>query len=314
MTEGNAGAGTALPAVSYTYSEQLGLLVEQSTGSGSNLKTIKSIYNKLGQLESYTDADGNTSTYTYDIDGRPETTNDGKDIQTYSYDTTTGELTSLKNTAEEHPITFTATYDSDRNMLSEGYPNGMSANYTYNQADEPTQLSYVKTTHCTTGCTWYSDTVVPSIHSQWMTQTSSLSSQVYKYDNDSRLTQVEDTPAGQGCTTRLYAYDSDSNRMSLTTRNPNSEGKCATEGGTTQNYSYDTADRLNDAGIAYDNFGNITTLPAAAAGGNTVTSTYYQNNTVASQGQAGQTSEYLRDTAGRAYERSLLGQRSSRTT
>ena len=38
----------------------------------------------------YTDADGNTTTYEYDIDGRIHKINDGKGTQTYSYNETTG--------------------------------------------------------------------------------------------------------------------------------------------------------------------------------------------------------------------------------
>ena len=90
-----------------------------------------------------------------------------------------------------------------------------------------------------------------------------LSHQAYTYDAAGRLTQVQNTPAGKGCTTRIYAYDEDSNRTSLTTREPSTEGKCATEGGNIESHTYDTADRLTDAGIALQHFGDITTLPAA---------------------------------------------------
>jgi len=51
-------------------------------------KTITSIYNSLGQLETYTDSDENKSTYEYHIDGRVKKTNDGKGTQTYTYNTT----------------------------------------------------------------------------------------------------------------------------------------------------------------------------------------------------------------------------------
>ena len=66
------------------------------------------MFNKLGQLESYTDADGNTSKYVYDIDGRVEEVKDGKGSQIYSYDPTTGSLTKLLDSAAGM---FTATYD-----------------------------------------------------------------------------------------------------------------------------------------------------------------------------------------------------------
>lgn len=36
-------------------------------------------------------------------------------------------------------------------------------------------------------------------------------------------------------------------------------------GGTTQNYTYDAADRLTGSGIVYDDYGRITSLPAVLA-------------------------------------------------
>jgi RHS repeat-associated protein len=59
---------------------------------------------------------------------------------------------------------------------------------------------------------------------------------------------------------------------------------------------------VTDTGIAYDNFGNITTLPSGDAGGNPVTNTYYMDNVLASQNEAGETIEHLLDPAGRARE------------
>jgi hypothetical protein len=48
-------------------------------------------------------------------------------------------------------------------MLTENYPFGMTASYTYNTAGTATGIEYTKTEHCTTKCpeTWYSDAVVP---------------------------------------------------------------------------------------------------------------------------------------------------------
>ncbi len=61
-----------------------------------------------------------------------------------------------------------------------------------------------------------------------------LASEQHEYDSDGRLTQVQETPAGQGCKTGLYAYNEDSGRTSLTTREPGSGGICATSGGNTE--------------------------------------------------------------------------------
>jgi RHS repeat-associated protein len=303
--------GTALPTVTDEYNKETGAPEKQSTTTEGKTKTITSIVNSLGELTSYTDADENTATYNYDIDGRLEQVNDGKGTQTYTYSATTGFPAQLVDSAAG---TFTASYDTEGNMLTEGYPNGMNANYTYNQVGKPVGLEYLKTTHCTEKCSWFSDTVVPSIHGQWLEQNSTLSHQAYTYDAAGRLTQVQNTPAGKGCTTRIYAYEEDTNRTGLTTREPGTEGKCATEGGTIEKHTYDTADRLTDTGTAYNTFGDITSLSASDAGGTELASTYYVDNQLASQTQNGQTIGYNLDPAGRTRETIGTGKKVSDVT
>jgi RHS repeat-associated protein len=300
--------GTPLPTISDKYSAALGALEEQA--DEGKTKPVISHYNTLGQLTSYTDAGEGTTTYEYDEDGRIKKANDGKGAETDTYSKTTGFLTELLNEYSTTKIAFTATYDPEGNLLTEGYPNGMNADYTYNQTSEATGVEYVKTTHCSTGCTWYRETVVPSVHGQDVDQTNTslggTATDSYTYDTAGRLIQSEESPPGKGCTTRIYAYDQDTNRTSLTTRAPGSEDKCATEGGTEEKHTYDEADRLTDAGTSYDNFGDITALPAADAGGKEVaeglTSTYYTDSQLASQTQKEQTIGYKLDPAGRTLE------------
>ena len=100
---------TPVPAVTDHYSESSGMMIEQSETVEGKEKTISSVYNTLGELERYTDADGNTSTYSYDVDGRVIEMTDGqeKTYQKYGYDETTGFLTSLVDSAAG---TFTASY------------------------------------------------------------------------------------------------------------------------------------------------------------------------------------------------------------
>ncbi len=300
--------GTALPAVSEEYSPETGLPVEQKTGSGAEEKHIVSVYNTLGQLIEYTDADGNASTYKYDVDGRSSEASDGKGSQTYGYDETTGELTTLKDTAAG---TFTATYDAEGNLLSQHFPNNMNEIYTIDATGETTGLEYQKVAHCGSSCTWFKETTLPSIHDETMSDSSTLAGHSYAYDNAGRLTQVQETPAGEGCTTRLYEYDKDVNRTALTTRAPGAEGQCASSGGAVEKHTYDSADRLTDEGIGYDAFGNTTTLPAKDAGGTTLTSAYYADNTLASLTQNGETVGYQLDPGGRVRETISSGTTSS---
>lgn len=211
-------------------------------------------------------------------------------------------MTELHDTAPSASMTFTASYDTEGNLVSEGYPNGMSAGYTISPTGQTTALEYVKLTHCSEKCTWFSDSITPSIHGETLSQASTLSSENYSYDTAGRLTQTQETPAGKGCTTRIYAYNEDSNRTSLTTREPGSEGKCATEGGSTERHIYDSADRLDDEGSTYETFGNATSLPANDAGGHELTSEYYVDGQVALQKQNGETLKYYYDPAGRTME------------
>ncbi len=312
--------GTAVPTVTDEYSSETGALEKLCANEGKPCtegkpKTITSISNKLGQLESYTDAAAAESktTYEYDIDGRIKKIKGEKGTETYKYSEATGFPEELVNEYGTSKLTFTATHDVEGNMLTEGYPNGMTAKYSYSAVGKPTGLEYKKETHCTEEekekCKWFKDNVVPSIHGQWIEQTSTLSHQTYAYDNAGRLTEVQNTPtANKNCTVHIYAYDEDSNRVSLTTRQPGTEGKCATEGGQGQGYTYDTADRLNEPGITYNTFGDIAALPAQNSEDPALTSAYYADNQVQSQTQNKQTISYTLDPAGRTLEADATGE------
>jgi DNA-binding beta-propeller fold protein YncE len=298
---------TALPKVTNEYNGETGALEKQKATIKGTEKTITSVANTLGELESYTDASGSTSKYVY---GGPA--NDGqieemsyeigkeKFYQVYAYSPTTMRLEKLLDSAAK---TFTATYDVEGKMLTEGYPNGMTATYTYNQLGAATAIKYEKNVDCATKCpeTWFSDANVSSIHGETLSQASTLAKESYFYDNGGRLTEAQETPTGKGCKSRLYAYNEESDRTSQTTRESSTE-TCASEGGLLQAHSYDSANHLIDAGVKYEVFGNTTSLPEADAEGHPLTSTYYVDNQVAGQTQNEKTNNYLYDPAGRAME------------
>ncbi len=297
----------ALPKATLVYNEKTGLLEKQSTTVGEKTKTIASAYNTLGQLETYTDADGNVAKFKYAGPGNDsllEEISDGSDEgnsnQKYTYNETTKQLTKLVDSAAG---TFTASYDTEGMLSSEVYPNSMCANYTYSSVGEATHIEYTKTTSCSEKeGVWFSETKVPSARGEAMSRTSTLGSENYTYDTLGRLTEAQETPAGEYCKTRSYAYDEESNRTSLTTREPNSKKECATEGGTVQEHTYDEANRLTDTGIAYDPLGNITTLPSGDVEGHALESTFYVDNAVATQAQNGVTNNYYLDPDGRVRE------------
>src|SRR3984957_11220302 len=67
----------------------------------------------------------------------------------------------------------------------------------------------------------------------------------------------------------------------------------------TGKHTYDEADRLIDAGIEYETFGDQTKIPAADAGEHEITGSFYVDNQVAVQTQNRETTDYSYDTAGR---------------
>lgn len=291
------GGGTTLLPTATVYSTTTGLPVEQKlVCEACDTQASVTAYDKLGRPVKYTDADGSTSETTYDLLGRPAKVYDGKGTQTFGYDSTSGLLTKLEDSAAG---TFTAAYDADGNVVERVLPDGLVAKTSYDEVGAPAKLSYTKLS-CTEKCTWLEESDERSIYGQILSQTSLSSSQQYSYDKAGRLTLTKDTPQeGGGCTTRQYFFDADSNRTKLTTRV--SGGVCDTSSeGTSQEYKYDAADRLiGPETVTYDSFGRITKLPAKFAGGSTLETTFYSNDMVASQSQSGLTNTYQLDAAGR---------------
>ncbi len=301
-----------LPKITEEYNEKTGVLEKQCANEGKPCsegkpKMITSKYNTLGQLESYTDADGNVAKLKYggpEKDGLIEEISDGSDggesNQKYTYNTTTKQLEKLVDSAAG---TFTASYDTEGNLVSEVYPNGMCANYTDNSVGEAIHIEYAKTSSCSEKeGVWFSETKVPAIRGEVMSRTSTLASEEYAYDTLGRLKEVHETPAGEYCKTRIYEYDEESNRKKLTKYEPNSKKECGTEGGTIEEHKYDEANRLTDSGIEYDPLGNVTKLPSGDAEGHALESTFYVDNAVATQTQNGVTNDYYMDPAGRVRE------------
>jgi RHS repeat-associated protein len=303
LTSKTEGGGTAVPKTEILYKSTTGAPETQqfkceSSCEGFDTQATTAVYDALGRPTEYKDADGNVAKTTYDLLGRPATTNDGKGTQTATYDATSGLLTKLEDSAAG---TFTAAYDADGNLVERGLPDGLTAKTTYDETDQPVHLTYTKASSCGTSCTWLDEGLERSIIGQILTDTGTLSKEIYSYDKAGRLVNVNDTPTGGSCVTRAYKYDLDSNRESLTTQ-PGIGSTCSSSGGTTQTYKYDSADRLE--GPTYDNFGRITSLPAEyAGGGKALTTSYFSNEMVASQEQGTVTNTFQLDATGRQRQR-----------
>jgi RHS repeat-associated protein len=288
-------SGKPMPEVHTVYDEDTGLPIVVNTET----EYLLSEYDSLGRRISYTDADDNVSTYEYDSLGRVTEVFDGKGTQVFSYDSVTGDLVEVVDSAVG---AMTAEYDAGGKVTSMSYANGLEARYAYDGGGFATGLEYLKTTNCSQNCVWFEEMLTPSVHGKIFSRDNSLTDLAYGYDAAGRLTRVEETAQSKGCVTRLYAYDANTNRTSATTRAPDEGGSCAKTGGTTLTTAFDKADRLVGEGVSYDAFGNITSLPGGYAGGGVLSSTYYADNSAASVTQNGRTLEYLLDPVGREHE------------
>ena len=265
--------------------------VQKWSNNGFDSEETKTAYDALGRATEYEDADGNKSETTYDALGRPATVKDGKGVQTMGYDSVTGLLVELQDSAAGK---FTASYNADGRLVSRGLPNGLTAQTTYDETGEPTALSYTKASNCGVSCNWLNFAVERSISGQILSENGTLGKDEYAYDKLGRLITARETPSGGSCSTRNYRYDKDSNREELTTT-PGIGSVCSNSGGTVKKYSYDAADRLLGSGLVYDDFGRITSLPAELAGGKILTTSYFSNDMVASQSQDGVTNTFQLD-------------------
>jgi RHS repeat-associated protein len=307
-TTATSGGGVAVPAVETLYSGTLGLPTTQrfvcpESEPGCDTQATTSNYDTLGRVTSYQDADGITAETTYDFLGRPVTVNDGKGTQTMKYDSVTGLLVELEDSAAG---TFTASYDADGQLVKRGLPNGLTAETTYDETGAAVGLSYTKASSCGLSCEWLNFAVERSINGQILLEDGTLGQEEYAYDKLGRLVTARETPAGGSCTTRTYKYDKDSNREEMTTT-PGALGVCSSSGGTTQTYSYDSADRLLGEGLTYDDFGRITNLPAVFAGGKALSTTYFSTDMVATQSQNGVTNTFQLDAMLRQRQRLQAG-------
>jgi RHS repeat-associated protein len=308
LTREIIGGGVAVPKVLTEYGVSTGLPIAQrfvcpESEPSCDRQSTFTTYDKLGRPILYKDADNNEATTTYDYLGRPATANDGKGTQTYRYDSATGLLVELEDSAAG---IFTASYDADGQLVKRGLPNGLTAETTFDESGAAAGLTYTKASNCGTSCNWLNFAVERSINGQIVVETGTLGKDEYAYDKLGRLITARETPSGGTCTTRSYRYDKDSNREEMTTT-VGLGGACSTSGGTTQKYSYDSADRLLGEGVTYDDFGRITNLPASLAGGKALATTYFSTDMVASQSQNGVTNTYQLDASLRQRQRLQAG-------
>ena len=288
--------GAAVPSTQTLFSATTGLETdtESLNSSGAVTADLASGYDDFGQQIAYTDANGSQSSATYDLAGRVVIKYDGKGTESIAYSPGGQAVSETDSSAG----TFTATFNPDGHLLTQSYPDGTTATYTIDPTDTATSLLYSNANWSSS----LSDTIAANAQGDWVSQSVLNASYTYGYDAADRLTAVADTESGS-CTTRTYGYDVDANRTALTTYAPSSGGTCQTSSGTTETDAYDAADRLlssttggTTTSYGYDTQGDITTTPAADAGGaNSLAATYFANGMLASQTQGGASQTWTLD-------------------
>ncbi|WP_144022737.1 ricin-type beta-trefoil lectin domain protein [Asanoa hainanensis] len=295
-----AGLGTGVPKQRTVYDQATGRATRtQSIDSGGSVTAqVIRQYDAYGRQTSYTDADGTTSTTTYDMASRPATTNDGKTTRTYTYDGGNERRGLVTGISDGQAGAFAASYDADGNLTTQTWPTGTSAGTSYDSTGTATALTYNKPGCGQADCTLYTETITENTHGQWRQHASTLSGQNHTYDNAGRLTTVEDTVNGE-CTTRAYGYDNATNRTSTTTYAPDSGGTCQiTSPSASTTKTFDAADRITTGGTGYDALGRTTTVAAedtTNAGGGQITVSYHHTNLVRSITQGSRSTIYTLD-------------------
>jgi RHS repeat-associated protein len=297
-----AGLGTGVPLQRNVYDAASGLLTTtQSVISGNVTAQAVRGYDSLGRQISYTDADGNVATTTYDLLSRIATTNDGKATRTYTYDSGTERRGLLTQVVDSQAGTFTGSYDADGTLTSQWWAANSIAVDTYpDETGAVTGIDYTQPGCGQSDCTLYSEYVGDNVHGQHRWDAGTWSTFAYEYDADSRLTAANDHTAS-GCVVRAYAYDSASNRWGSSGYYPHADGSCGGDAATpdfARSWTYDSADRVTNTGYTYDTLGRTTILPAAdtanPSGGN-VTITYHTNDLVDTITQGTRATAYTLD-------------------
>ncbi|WP_143532198.1 RICIN domain-containing protein [Saccharothrix sp. ALI-22-I] len=238
--------------------------------------TVSREFDRLGRLVRYADADGAWTTTEFDRFGKPAKITDSLGTnQTFTYDRAAEPRGFVTSVADSVGGSINAHYGPDGQITSLDLPGGVRMDQQFDPAGVPVARTYRKD-----GTVIAASAVVENAQGQWLRHTGPGSDKRYSYDDLGRLTRVEDTSAAtSACTVRTYAFDRRTNRTGKTTRVGTTAGVCPgdSEPAQTESHTYDSADRLTDAGWVYDAFGRITATPAG------VQNSYYVNDLVRSQ-------------------------------
>ncbi|HEX2895379.1 MAG TPA: hypothetical protein VHO29_15370 [Marmoricola sp.] len=277
-TKTTSGPGVTNETIATTlgYDDVTGLPITTASGG----QTVTTGYDSWGRETAYNDALGSASMTSYDTAGNEATFNDGTASYTYAYDSHQN-LTGVD--AGSASGTFNFGYTTSGSIDTVTYPNGVVARRRYDEIGHQVGMTY---SQGSTPLLAFSATETAEGR---MTATSSPeSSQRYTYDGLGRLTDVQDTRSA-GCTTRAYGFDASSNRTTFATYGPGADGACQrTNAASVRSNTYDSAERIRNAGYTYDTLGRTLNTAQEDAGINAtsaLTTTYHADDMVATLSQ-----------------------------
>jgi RHS repeat-associated protein len=266
-----ADDGVAMPAVVTTYDPATGQVATTTMGDA----VVSREYDQLGRQVTYSDADGGVTHYEFDHYGKPVRISDNTGSQTLNYDRSLEPRGLLTSIVDSVAGTFTAAYSPDGQLTTVTYPGGLTRHDVLDAAFATVQRVYTRDSD---GQVIYAQSVVDNSHGQRVQDVYTGGSRTYGYDRQGRLTSAQELDGTGACTTRQYSYDGRTNRTAKSTFNPAADGSCRSDtADVSESHSYDSADRITDAGYTYDAFGRTTATPAG------LINTYYVDDLVASQ-------------------------------
>ncbi|MER7758038.1 RHS repeat-associated core domain-containing protein, partial [Kitasatospora sp. NPDC097643] len=278
--------GQAVPKSETTYDPATGEVVKVTAGNG----VVSTARDALGRTISYTDADGAATTTEYDRFGKPVKLTDVTGTLTFTYDRAKEPRGLVTSVSDSKTGEFTAKYSPDGQLVEQTYPGGIVRKDTFNASGKAVARSY---TRASDGAVVWSQTNELSTQGQVVKDATGNGSKSYGYDRLGRLVKAEQSTANGGCTTRVYTYDTHYNRTGKAVSGPAGDGTCSTAGATTTTSTFDSADRITDAGYQYDAFGRTVKTPSGTTVG------YRVNDLVASQETADTRQTWTLDPAGR---------------
>lgn len=289
----SSSTGTSVPPIVSTYDSNTGLplatVTLRSTTDSSQNDVVARSWDNNGLMTSYTDANGNTTSYDYDLSGRPEYISDSLGSRELEYDTA-GMLSEVGDSKLPGPIT--AERNLDGAIVAENFPGNVRMERTLNTNGEAVAQNWKWTSGCSTSCAITSSSSELDAQGRIVRLDSDQSGDAYTYDTIGRLKQSDDTRAGI-CKRVQYGYDQSSNRTSQSTTASASGNACGTGSTTSRTNTFDTADRITNSGYVYDVLGRTTAIPAADSPNGSVTYVNYRTDDRPTQIWAGSTLQQL---------------------